>query len=148
MAEIVRNVGGNFVVLKQAVATSNSGTLRFETVGSSLRLFLGNTLQVREVVKRWRPVEVRYYLAAAHYRSVMEFAPAALDEAAAAYKRIENFVEKASAVVAAEAGAVPDVFARALDDGVRGHAVNPDPRQQESQRGKGAKQRAEQRDAP
>jgi cysteinyl-tRNA synthetase len=46
----------------------------------------------------------------------MEFSPTALDEAAAAYRRIENFVEKASAVVEAGEGAVPDAFGRALDD--------------------------------
>jgi cysteinyl-tRNA synthetase len=77
---------------------------------------LGNTLQVREIVKQWRPVEVRYYLGAAHYRSVMEFSPQALDEAAAAYRRIENFVEKASDTVEPHVGAVPDSFGRALDD--------------------------------
>jgi cysteinyl-tRNA synthetase len=84
--------------------------------GEKMSKSLGNTLQVREIVKQWRPVEVRYYLGAAHYRSVMEYSPAALDEAAAAYRRIENFVEKASAAVEPSAGAVPDTFARALDD--------------------------------
>ena len=38
---------------------------------------LGNSLLVTEVVKRWRPVEVRYYLGAAHYRSNVEFSEAA-----------------------------------------------------------------------
>ncbi len=84
--------------------------------GEKMSKSLGNTLQVREIVKRWRPVEVRYYVGAAHYRSVIEFSPAALDEAAAAYRRIENFVEKASAAVEAPAGSVPDAFARAMDD--------------------------------
>ena len=84
--------------------------------GEKMSKSLGNTLQVREIVKQWRPVEVRYYLGSAHYRSVMEFSPAALDEAAAAYRRIENFVEKAAAVVEAVAGEVPDAFGRALDD--------------------------------
>jgi cysteinyl-tRNA synthetase len=71
---------------------------------------------VREIVKQWRPVEVRYYLGSAHYRSVMEYSPSALDEAAAAYRRIENFIERASAVVDATVGDVPDTFGRALDD--------------------------------
>jgi cysteinyl-tRNA synthetase len=84
--------------------------------GEKMSKSLGNTLQVREVVKQWRPVEVRYYLGAAHYRSTMEFAPAALDEAAAAYRRVENFVEKAGEVVESHVGEVPDAFARALDD--------------------------------
>jgi cysteinyl-tRNA synthetase len=85
--------------------------------GEKMSKSLGNTLQVREIVKQWRPVEVRYYLGAAHYRSVIEFSPTALDEAAAAYRRIENFVEKASAVVDVGVGVgVPDAFARALDE--------------------------------
>jgi cysteinyl-tRNA synthetase len=84
--------------------------------GEKMSKSLGNTLQVREIVKHWRPVEVRYYLGAAHYRSVMEFSPAALDEGAAAYRRIENFVEKASAVVEPAVLEVPDAFARAMDD--------------------------------
>jgi cysteinyl-tRNA synthetase len=84
--------------------------------GEKMSKSLGNTLQVREIVKQWRPVEVRYYLGSAHYRSVMEFSPAALDEAAAAYRRIENFVERATAVVEAATGEVPDPFGRALDD--------------------------------
>jgi cysteinyl-tRNA synthetase len=84
--------------------------------GEKMSKSLGNTLQVREIVKQWRPVEVRYYLGSAHYRSVMEYSPAALDEAAAAYRRIENFVEKAGAVVEATEGQVPDAFGRALDD--------------------------------
>jgi cysteinyl-tRNA synthetase len=84
--------------------------------GEKMSKSLGNTLQVRAVVEQWRAVEVRYYLGAAHYRSVIEFAPAALDEAAAAYKRIENFVEKALEVAPPPDAQVPDAFARALDD--------------------------------
>jgi cysteinyl-tRNA synthetase len=84
--------------------------------GEKMSKSLGNTLQVREIIKQWRPIEVRYYLGAAHYRSVMEYSPAALDEAAAAYRRIENFVEKASATVEAHVGSVPDSFGRAMDD--------------------------------
>jgi cysteinyl-tRNA synthetase len=84
--------------------------------GEKMSKSLGNTLQVREIVKQWRAVEVRYYLGAAHYRSVMEFSPAALDEAAAAYRRIENFVEKAEPLVDEWAPVIPDAFARAMDD--------------------------------
>jgi cysteinyl-tRNA synthetase len=84
--------------------------------GEKMSKSLGNTLQVREIVKQWRPVEVRYYLGAAHYRSAIEFSPAALDDAASAYRRIENFVEKASAVVESHVGQVPDAFGRAMDD--------------------------------
>jgi cysteinyl-tRNA synthetase len=84
--------------------------------GEKMSKSLGNTLQVREIVKQWRPVEVRYYLGAAHYRSMIEFSPAALDEAATAYRRIENFVEKAGPMAGGWQESVPDAFARAMDD--------------------------------
>jgi len=84
--------------------------------GEKMSKSLGNTLQVREMVKQWRPVELRYYLGAAHYRSVIEFSTAALGEAVAAYRRIENFVEKATPLVDTWAPSIPDSFARAMDD--------------------------------
>jgi cysteinyl-tRNA synthetase len=68
--------------------------------GEKMSKSLGNSLLVTEVVKRWRPVEVRYYLGAAHYRSHVEFSEAALDEAAAANRRIESFIERAEARLA------------------------------------------------
>jgi cysteinyl-tRNA synthetase len=82
--------------------------------GAKMSKSVGNTLAATEIVTRWRPVEVRYYLGAAHYRSTVEFSEAALDEAAAAYKRIENFVEHAGEALAAEQ--LPAAFAEALDD--------------------------------
>ena len=72
--------------------------------GEKMSKSLGNSLLVTEIVKRWRPVEVRYYLGAAHYRSNIEFSPEALDEAAAAYHRIEGFVQRAAKFVAGGAG--------------------------------------------
>jgi cysteinyl-tRNA synthetase len=78
---------------------------------------LGNTLQVSELVKHVRPVELRYYLGSAHYRSVMEYSPDALAEAGAAYRRIENFVERASRVVEVDGpGALCAEFGAALDN--------------------------------
>ena len=41
--------------------------------GEKMSKSLGNTLLVTEMVQQWRPVEVRYYLGSAHYRSVMEY---------------------------------------------------------------------------
>ncbi|MGH8861965.1 MAG: cysteine--tRNA ligase [Jatrophihabitantaceae bacterium] len=85
--------------------------------GEKMSKSLGNTLQVTEVVTRVRPAELRYYLGSAHYRSTMEYSPAALSEAGAAYRRIENFVEHASRVVdAVEGGVVCAEFAEALDN--------------------------------
>jgi cysteinyl-tRNA synthetase len=84
--------------------------------GEKMSKSLGNGLLVSAVVQRWRPVEVRYYLIAAHYRSMIEFSEAALGEAAAAYRRIENFVEKAAPLVDGWTASVPDGFAVAMDD--------------------------------
>jgi cysteinyl-tRNA synthetase len=56
----------------------------------------GNSLLVTDVLERVRPAELRYYLVQAHYRSLLEFSEDALDEAAAAYQRIERFVMRAS----------------------------------------------------
>jgi cysteinyl-tRNA synthetase len=86
--------------------------------GEKMSKSLGNSLLVTEIVKRWRPVEVRYYLGAAHYRSNMEFSADALDEAAAAYHRIENFYERAVEFVdeTQSGGVVCADFAEAMDD--------------------------------
>jgi cysteinyl-tRNA synthetase len=55
---------------------------------------LGNTLSIPAILRRVRAVELRYYLIAAHYRSAIEYSDGALDEAVAAYQRIESFVHR------------------------------------------------------
>ena len=85
---------------------------------------LGNSLRVEEILRTVRPVELRYYLGQAHYRSVLEFSPDSLAEAAAAYKRIEGFTERAAEALADDAdargappdGSLPLSFTSALDD--------------------------------
>jgi cysteinyl-tRNA synthetase len=53
----------------------------------------------------------------AHYRSVMEFSFQALDEAGAAYRRIEGYVRRATEVVGDVSGGVLGAeFAEAMDD--------------------------------
>jgi cysteinyl-tRNA synthetase len=59
----------------------------------------GNSLLVTDVLTRVRPAELRYYLVQAHYRSLLEFSEEALEEAVAAYQRIERFVLRASEVL-------------------------------------------------
>jgi cysteinyl-tRNA synthetase len=60
---------------------------------------------------------VRYYLGQAHYRSNVEYSAEALDEAAAAYRRIENFVERATELVGeVEPGTACAEFVAAMDD--------------------------------
>ncbi|MFC9552947.1 cysteine--tRNA ligase [Rhodococcus sp. NPDC056960] len=85
--------------------------------GEKMSKSLGNVLSVPNVLKKVRPQELRYYLGSAHYRSMLEYSDTALDEGAAAYRRIESFVMRTQE----RAGEVPsgrwtDAFARALDD--------------------------------
>jgi cysteinyl-tRNA synthetase len=86
--------------------------------GEKMSKSLGNTALVDEVVKRVRPVELRYYLVAPHYRSTIEFTDAALEESGVAYRRIESFVRRAAERVGADAGSpvLCADFTNAMDD--------------------------------
>ncbi len=89
------------------------------TSGEKMSKSLGNSLLVREVVRRVRPVELRYYLVSAHYRSMIEFSFEALEENAVSFRRIEGFLERAGDVLgAADPGASerPPAFDAAMDD--------------------------------
>lgn len=88
------------------------------TSGEKMSKSLGNSLLVTEVVKRVRPIELRWYLASAHYRSNLEFSDAALNEAAVSFGRIENFVRRGSEVVGIADLSLPvnADFAAALND--------------------------------
>ncbi|MGW0026013.1 cysteine--tRNA ligase [Rhodococcus sp. NPDC003383] len=85
--------------------------------GEKMSKSLGNVLSIPNVLKHVRPQELRYYLGSAHYRSMLEYSDAALQEAAAAYRGLESFVLKTRD----RAGDVPlgtwtEAFAAALDD--------------------------------
>ncbi len=86
--------------------------------GSKISKSVGNIVDLRDVVELGvRPVELRYYLAAPHYRSIIEYSDEALREAASAYRRIEGFVRRASELVGAgAAGELPAAFVEAMDD--------------------------------
>ena len=89
------------------------------TSGEKMSKSLGNQLLVSEVVKRVRPIELRYYLVAPHYRSHVEFSFESLDEAATAFRRIEGYVVRASEVtgpVDPAAAPVCAEFVEAMDD--------------------------------
>jgi cysteinyl-tRNA synthetase len=79
---------------------------------------LGNVVSIAQMAQQWRPVELRYYLGSAHYRSAIEYSPQAMDEAAAAWRRIENFLSRAQETHAGvdAAADVPEEFAAAMDD--------------------------------
>ena len=72
--------------------------------GEKMSKSLGNSLLVEAMVTQVRPVELRYYLGQAHYRSGIEYSTEALDEAVAAYRRIENFVTRATEAVGTGGG--------------------------------------------
>ena len=63
--------------------------------GEKMSKSLGNVLSIDNMLEHVRPQELRYYLGSAHYRSVLEYSPEALKEAAAGYRRIEEFVRRA-----------------------------------------------------
>jgi len=85
--------------------------------GAKMAKSVGNTLMVSEVVKRVRPIALRYYLVAAHYRSIIEFSEESLAEAAVAWERIEGFVRRAHELVG-DTGLGIDCaeFVEAMDD--------------------------------
>jgi cysteinyl-tRNA synthetase len=87
------------------------------TSGEKMSKSLGNSLQVMEVLKRVRGIELRWYLGSAHYRSMLEFSFEALDESATAFRRIENFLQRAKELL----GKTPDTligdeFAAVMND--------------------------------
>jgi cysteinyl-tRNA synthetase len=70
--------------------------------GEKMSKSLGNALQVHEILKSVRGIELRWYLGGAHYRSMLEYSPEALQEAATNFKRIENFLHRATELVGAQ----------------------------------------------
>ena len=70
--------------------------------GEKMSKSLGNTLQVHEILKSVRGIELRWYLGSAHYRSMLEYSPEALQEAAVNFKRIENFLSRATELAGAQ----------------------------------------------
>lgn len=88
--------------------------------GEKMSKSLGNTLSIPHILKMVRPVELRYYLGSANYRSMLEYSEGALQEAAAGYRRIEAFIQR----VVQRTGQEPEkttwteAFADALNDDV------------------------------
>jgi cysteinyl-tRNA synthetase len=88
------------------------------TAGEKMSKSLGNSLLIPAVLERVRGIELRFYMVSAHYRSHVEFSFEALDEAAAGFRRIEGFLERAAALT----GPIPDdgllcaEFVEAMED--------------------------------
>lgn len=83
--------------------------------GEKMSKSLGNVLSVPNILTMVRPVELRYYLGSAHYRSMLEYSEEALKEAAAGYRRIEAFLAKVGDV---EVGEPTEEFVAAMDDDI------------------------------
>jgi cysteinyl-tRNA synthetase len=87
------------------------------TSGEKMSKSLGNSLQVVEILKKVRGIELRWYLGSAHYRSMLEFSFEALAESATAFKRIEAFLSRAESVLGkAPEVLIADEFAAAMND--------------------------------
>ena len=87
------------------------------TSGEKMSKSLGNSLQVAEILKKVRGIELRWYLGSAHYRSMLEFSFEALNESATAFKRIEAFLSRAESVIGKEIEIlIADEFAKAMND--------------------------------
>ena len=87
------------------------------TSGEKMSKSLGNSLQVAEVLKKVRGIELRWYLGSAHYRSMLEFSFEALAESATAFKRIEAFLSRAESLLGKELEIlIADEFASAMND--------------------------------
>ena len=87
------------------------------TSGEKMSKSLGNSLQVVEILKKVRGIELRWYLGSAHYRSMLEFSFEALNESATAFKRIEAFLSRAESVIGKEIEIViADEFTKAMND--------------------------------
>jgi cysteinyl-tRNA synthetase len=87
------------------------------TSGEKMSKSLGNSLQVNEILKKVRGIELRWYLGSAHYRSMLEFSFEALAESATAFRRIEAFLSRAESILGKEAELlIADEFAKAMND--------------------------------
>ncbi len=87
------------------------------TSGEKMSKSLGNSLQVVEILKKVRGIELRWYLGSAHYRSMLEFSFEALEEAAVNFRRIEGFLKRSSKVLGKNVEPViSSSFADAMND--------------------------------
>lgn len=90
--------------------------------GQKMSKSLGNSIYAAEFLDLARPLVVRYYLGAAHYRSTIDYHDGALVEAEAALERIEVFLDRSQRRIentrfaATGLPVVPEEFAAAMDD--------------------------------
>ena len=85
--------------------------------GEKMSKSLGNSLQVHELLKSVRGIELRWYLSSAHYRSMLEFSHEALAESAIAFGRIESFLNRSVEILGVTpTPVIGDAFAAAMNE--------------------------------
>ena len=85
--------------------------------GEKMSKSLGNSLQVHELLKSVRGIELRWYLGSAHYRSMLEFSHEALAESATAFRRIEGFLTRSVEILKVEpTPVISAAFTDAMND--------------------------------
>ena len=85
--------------------------------GEKMSKSLGNSLQVHELLKSVRGIELRWYLGSAHYRSMLEFSHEALAESATSFGRIESFLNRSVEILGAlPTPVISDGFTAAMND--------------------------------
>ena len=93
----------------------HNGMVTYE--GEKMSKSIGNTISPAQMLEMARPLVVRYYLGSAHYRSILDYRPSSLQEAATAIERVEAFLA-ATQDVLKPGREVPEAFAEAMDDDV------------------------------
>lgn len=93
----------------------HNGMVTYE--GEKMSKSIGNTISPAQMLEMARPLVVRYYLGSAHYRSILDYRPSSLQEAATAIERVEAFLA-ATQDVLKPGREVPQAFAEAMDDDV------------------------------
>lgn len=93
----------------------HNGMVTYE--GEKMSKSIGNTISPAQMLEMARPLVVRYYLGSAHYRSVLDYRPSSLQEAATAIERVEAFLATTQDVLK-PGREVPEAFAEAMDDDV------------------------------
>lgn len=91
----------------------HNGMVTYE--GEKMSKSIGNTISPAQMLEMARPLVVRYYLGSAHYRSVLDYRPSSLQEAATAIERVESFLA-ATQDLLKPGREVPEAFAEAMDD--------------------------------
>ncbi|MCD6461546.1 MAG: cysteine--tRNA ligase [Thermoplasmata archaeon] len=82
----------------------HTGFLNVE--GEKMSKSLGNVITIKELLKRFRPEVVRFFFLHSHYRSPVDFTLTLLEEAEAAYERLENTVSNLRRSVKEASGGV------------------------------------------